>query len=96
MKSKKLTKTYFELYTIGATSGWGHYDDETLDTTLKTLKSAMKEAKILADEGQTVKIKQVKELLFIKGEKMKVKLSRSSRSKNCCLSKVKRLLDIYK
>ncbi len=69
MKSKKLTKTYFELYTIGATSGWGEYDDETLDTTLKTLKSAIKEAKILADEGQTVKIKQVKELLFIKGEK---------------------------
>jgi hypothetical protein len=29
----------------------------------------MKEAKILADEGQTVKIKQVRELLFIKGEK---------------------------
>ena len=69
MKSKKLTKTYFELYTIGATSGWGHDDDETLDTTFKTLKSAMKEAKILAEEGQTVKIKQVKELLFIKGEK---------------------------
>jgi hypothetical protein len=70
MKSKKLTKTYFELYTIGATSGWRHDDDETFaDITLKTLKSAMKEAKILAEEGQTIKIKQVKELLLIKGEK---------------------------
>ena len=68
MKSKKLTKTYFEVYTIGATSGWGHYDDETLFSARKQLKSAMKEAKILAYEGQTVKIKQVKELLFIKGE----------------------------
>ena len=68
MKSKKLTKTYFELYTIGATSGWGHYDDETLSITLKTLKSAMKEAKIMSEEGETVKIKQVKELLFIKGD----------------------------
>ena len=71
MKSKKLTKTYFELYTIGATSGWGHYDDETLSITLKTLKtlkSAMKEAKIMSEEGETVKIKRVKELLFIKGD----------------------------
>jgi hypothetical protein len=69
MKSKKLTKTYFEIYTIGATMWGGHNDDETLSITLKTLKSAMKEAKIMAYEGETVKIKQVKELLFIKGEK---------------------------
>lgn len=71
MKTKKLAKTYFEIYTIGGVrNGWGGGAEDELYAACKTLIGAKRIAKIALEDGDDVKIKKVKEILFIKANSL--------------------------